>query len=196
LFAGLASAIALVLAIITGQAVAHRRGLGRLLGGIAFAPLLVSPIVLSFGLSALWLAPLGGAAAVGILIVVSQATLALPFSLQGIGVSLSGLSTAPREAARSLGASPWRAYLDIELPMAAAGLRTAGLFAFALGLGEFTATNFLATPTTTTLSVLVYRLEAIRRAAFAQSVAALLVLLSLALFVGIAFAGGRRADVV
>jgi thiamine transport system permease protein len=196
LFAALASAIAVVLAITAGHAVARRSGSSRVVGGIAFAPLLVSPVVLSFALSELWLAPLGGAAAVGVLIIVSQATLALPFALQGMAVSLSAVPAAPREAAQSLGASPWRAYLDVELPMAAAGLRTAALFAFALGLGEFTATNFLATAPTTTLSVMLYRLEEVRRAAYAQSVAGLLVLLSLAAFLLIAAGGGRRADVL
>jgi thiamine transport system permease protein len=196
LFAGLASAIAVVLALVSGHAIARRAGAARAVGGLAFAPLLVSPVVLSFALSSYWLPSIGGASTVGVLIIVSQATLALPFALQGIGISLASLSPGPREAARSLGASPWRAYLDVELPMIASGLRTAALFAFALGLGEFTATNFLATAPTTTLSVMLYRLDAIRRAAYAQSVAGILVLLSLVAFLLIAVAGGRRADVL
>jgi thiamine transport system permease protein len=196
LFAGLASAIAVVLAIVSGHVIARRAGAARVVGGLAFAPLLVSPVVLSFALSQFWLPELGGASTVGVLIILSQATLALPFALQGIGISLTATTAAPREAARSLGASPWRAYLDVELPTIASGLRTAALFAFALGLGEFTATNFLATAPTTTLSVMLYRLEAIRRAAYAQSVAGILVLLSLGAFLLIAFAGGRRADVL
>ena len=196
LFASLASAIALLLAIASAGGIARRPGLARTIGGLAFLPLLVSPVVLSFALALSWRGLLGGESSVAILIVVSQATLALPFALQGLSGSLRSVPAGPGEAARALGATPWQAYLDVELPAARAGVRAAALFAFALGLGEFTATNFLATPATTTLSVELYHLQSVRLFPEAQAIAGLLVLVSLATFLAIALSGGgSRADV-
>ncbi len=182
LYAGLSSAAALLLALLAARGIARRPGLERALGALAFTPLLISPVVLSFALSRTYSAGLGGASAAPVLIIVSQATLALPFVLQSLTIALASTSPAPAEAARTLGATPRQAYLDIELPAIAPALRTSALFGLALGLGEFTATNFLATPSSTTLTVEAYRLEGIRLPGLAGTVAALLVLTSLVVF--------------
>jgi len=57
-----------------------------------------------------------------------------------------------------LGASPSRVWRRIDLPMIfRAGLVGAG-FAFAVSLGEFGATSFLARPSTPTLPIAIFRL--------------------------------------
>jgi thiamine transport system permease protein len=196
LFATLASLTALLLALGAARFLARRPRAHRIVGGLAFAPLLVSPVVLAFALAEFARPALGGASAAPLLIVLSQATLALPFALQAIGASLGSTDPRPGEAARALGAGPWQAYLDVELPMARAGIRTAGLFAFALGLGEFTATNFLSTGSSTTLSVELYRLESLRLGNLEPAVAALLVLASLGVLASVAVWGEGRADVL
>ncbi|MCI4349091.1 MAG: ABC transporter permease subunit [Thermoplasmata archaeon] len=196
LFAAVASAIALLLAIVSSHAQDPRRRATGRIRGIAFVPLLVSPVILAFALASAWRPLLGGASFVGLLIIVSQAMLALPFAVQAVGSAARGISKGPTEAARSLGAAPWQAYLDVELPQVLGGIRVAVLFAFALGLGEFTATNFLATGPTTTLSVALYRLEGIRLGSFAPAVAGILALVSLVVFLGIAASGERRVDVL
>jgi thiamine transport system permease protein len=192
LFAGGAAAIGLLLSVPATLAVLRRPGRGTVLGVLLFAPLLVSPVVLAFGLATFWRPLLGGESTVWALVLVSQSTLALPFVLQSLTLGGGGLSPAAREAAQTLGASPWGAFLDADLPRLRDGLVTASLFAFALGLGEFTATNFLVTPRYTTLSVALYGLEG-RQFAVADAAAGLLLLLSLAVFVGIAV-GGRRVE--
>jgi thiamine transport system permease protein len=70
---------------------------------------------------------------------------------------------------------------------------TAGLFAFALGLGEFTATYFLVTPNFTTLSVAVYDLQGLRQFPLAEAAAGLLLVVSLAVFAAVHY-GGRHAE--
>ncbi len=193
LFASAAALLALLLGVLTGYASGGR---GRASVGVQFVlfvPLLLSPIVLSFSLAEFWRPLLGGASTVWLLILLSQATLALPFALQSLQAALRRLAPAPREAARLLGASPFRAYLDADLGRAGAALRTASLFAFALGLGEFTATYFLATPTFTTLPVLLYGLQSVRQFAAADAAAAVLLLASLAVFLAITL-GGRRVE--
>jgi thiamine transport system permease protein len=192
-FAVVATALALLFAVATGFGLSERPGAARALRALVFAPLLVSPVVLSFALSQFWRPVFGGASTVGVLILLAQATLAIPFALPAVEVALRRVPSGLRESAQTLGQRPWSAYLDVELPLVRDGLVTAGLFAFALSFGEFTATYFLATPTFTTLPVELYRLEGFREPALAAAVAGLLVLVSLASFVVIV-RGGRRVE--
>ena len=194
LFAGLAAGIALVLGIAAGKAA--RSGSARrraALSVVVFLPLLVSPVSLAFSLASFWRPWLGGEGQVWLLIVISQATVALPFGLQALLVGLSRIPAAAAEGLNSLGAGRWTAYLDAELPGARGALYTMGLFAFAVGLGEFTATYFLATPTFTTLPLALYHLESSRHVAQAAGLAGLLVVLSVGLFIALGW-GGRRVE--
>ncbi len=193
LFATGAAVVALLLGIVLGFAVQGRTARAGALGLVLFVPLLLSPVVLAIALAEFWRPLLGGAPNVWILVIVSQAVLALPFALQSIEIPLSGLSPSVREGAEALGASRWVAFVDADLPRVRDGLATAGLFAFALGLGEFTATNFLVTARLTTLPVALYELADSRLFAVADAAAGLLLLLSLAVFLVIAV-GGRRVE--
>ena len=60
-------------------------------------------------------------------------------------------------AARSLGATPWRAWLRVSLPLVAPALRRGMAFAAATMLGEFAVTLFLSRPEWTTLTTLIYQ---------------------------------------
>jgi len=188
-FAAVAATIAIVLGILAGFRRPSARETG--LRAYLFLPLLISPIVLSFGLATFWRPLLGGNGSVWLLIVLSQATLGLPFALQGLDVALASVAPRFRESVETLGASPFVAYLESELPLVRPALVAAGLFAFALGLGEFTATYFLATPSFTTLPVEMYRLEGLRQPGLADAIAALLVVVSLATFAALQRVGGR-----
>jgi thiamine transport system permease protein len=57
-----------------------------------------------------------------------------------------------------LGASPWRVWREVDLPMVRRALLIAAGFAFAVSLGEFGATSFLARDDHPTLPVVIYRL--------------------------------------
>jgi thiamine transport system permease protein len=192
-FAVVAAGIAVVLGIVTGYAVARRPRRAGALGLLLFIPLLLSPVVLAFSLAEFWRPLFGGESTVWALVIVSQAALALPLALQSLEIPLSTLSPEQREVARALGATGWGAFLDADLPRVRNGLVTAGLFAFALGLGEFTATYFLVTPTFTTLPVALYDLANSRLAGVADAAAGLLLLLSLGVF-GAIVLGGRRVE--
>ena len=193
LFAVGASVLALLLGIVLGYAVAGRPRRASSLGLVLFLPLLISPVVLAFSLATFWRPLLGGAPNIWILVILSQAILALPFALQSIEIPLAGLSRSSREVAETLGASPWGAFLDADLPRVRQGLSTAGLFAFALGLGEFTATNFLVTPRFWTLPVALYNLANQRAFAVGDAAVGLLLLLSLAVFAALLY-GGRHVE--
>ena len=193
LFAAGATVLALLLGIVLAYAGAGRPRRSSSLGLVLFLPLLITPVDLAFSLATFWRPILGGAPNVWVLVILSQAILALPFALQSIEIPLAGLSRSAREAAQTLGASPWGAFLDADLPRIRQGLSTAGLFAFALGLGEFTATNFLVTPRYWTLPVALYHLADLRAFAVGDAAVGLLLLLSLGLFAALLL-GGRHVE--
>jgi thiamine transport system permease protein len=62
-----------------------------------------------------------------------------------------------RHAASVLGANPWQVWWEIDLPIVARAVLGSAIFAFAISLGEFGATTFLARPDYPTLPVAIYR---------------------------------------
>jgi len=60
------------------------------------------------------------------------------------------------EAARNLGASEWRVFLDILLPHMRPGLVAAALLCFTLSLDDFVITFFTSGPNTVTFPVKIY----------------------------------------
>jgi thiamine transport system permease protein len=193
IFAVGAAGVAVLLTVPAALSAARSSSKGTGLGLLLFAPLLVSPVVLAFSLATFWRPLLGGEGSVWALVIVSQAMLALPFALQTLAIPLAGISPAAREAAQTLGARPFGAFLDADLPRVREGMVTAALLAFALGLGEFTATYFLVTPRFTTLPVALYGLANARQLPVAGAAAGLLLLISLAVFLTLSL-GGRRVD--
>jgi len=71
---------------------------------------------------------------------------------------LRSVDPRQRQAAASLGASPSRVLLSVDLPVLWRPLLAATGFAFAVSLGEFGATSFLARPERPTLPVVIYQL--------------------------------------
>jgi thiamine transport system permease protein len=189
-FAALAAAVGFVVASASAFLSARRPGWATPLALVLFVPILLSPVVLAEALATFWRPALGGSANVWVLIVLSQALLGVPFALQALEIPLAGLGRHGREVAATLGATPWTAFVDVELPRVRRGIQSAVLFAFALGMGEFTATNFLVTPKTTTLPVAVYTLQNARLLPAASAATGLLLLVSLGLFGLIVASGG------
>jgi len=74
-----------------------------------------------------------------------------------VAPTLRAIDERQREAAAVLGASPGRVRREIDLPVAGRALGVAAGFAFAISLGEFGATVFLARPDSPTLPVAIFR---------------------------------------
>jgi thiamine transport system permease protein len=190
-FAAVATAVVAALVLLVSYASTRPRREVGLLEGFAFLPVLLSPVILAFALKDFWGDTLGSPPFLWTLIVASQAALALPFVLQSVRTALRSLPANLRAAAQTLGASPWRAFWEVDVPLLRPALVAGATFAFALGLGEFAATNFLYIPTYTTLIVEAYLLETLRLPGPAAALGALLVVVSgVALFLLIR--GGNR----
>jgi thiamine transport system permease protein len=133
----------------------------RLLRGIdalLMLPLGVSAVTVGFGfLIALDRPPLDLRGS-RLLVPLAQALVGAPFVVRTMLPVLRAVDTRLREAAAVLGASPPRAWREVDLPLVRRALLIAAGFAFAVSLGEFGATVFIARPDRPTLPVAVARL--------------------------------------
>ncbi len=112
-----------------------------------------------------------------IVVPIAHAVVGIPFVVRTMVPMLRSVSPRVREAAAMLGASPWRARREVDLPAAARGAAVGAGFAFAVSLGEFGATSFIPRrPETLTAPLALFRLlstpgEALRGQAMALAVA-------------------------
>ncbi|WP_409202723.1 ABC transporter permease [Streptomyces rochei] len=159
-YAVAATAIAVVIGGLAAAALT-RRDAGRFVRGfdaLLMLPLGVSAVTVGFGfLIALDEPPLDLRSS-WILVPLAQAVVGVPFVVRTMLPVLRAVDVRLREAASVLGASPWRVWREVDLPMVRRALLVAAGFAFAVSLGEFGATVFIARPDSPTLPVAVARL--------------------------------------
>ena len=95
-----------------------RRGAVLWLRALVFLPFVVSPVMVAFGLLLLypqWTASFG-------LLVAAYALLAYPFVAKSLAAALDSLPAHYlAQAARTLGATPWRVFWRVTLPLLAPG---------------------------------------------------------------------------
>ena len=147
------STVALVLATVLGVLHALAAQASVAWRAAAFLPFVVSPVTVAFGLLLLypsWTASLA-------LLLMAYAVLAYPFVAKSLSAGLDSLPANLTQAARSLGASPWRCFWRVSLPLLQPALRRGMAFAAATALGEFAVTLFLSRPEWTTLTTLIYQ---------------------------------------
>ena len=70
----------------------------------------------------------------------AAAIMALPLMVRAMRLSIEAVDSRLEAAARTLGASPWRSFLTITLPLARPGLLAGAVLGFARSIGEFGAT--------------------------------------------------------
>ncbi|HEY6532268.1 MAG TPA: ABC transporter permease subunit, partial [Acidimicrobiales bacterium] len=162
LFALTATVIAVVLGGCASWAIAGARGRrsqrwARWTDTALMIPLGTSAVTVGFGFliafdeppvnlrSSAWLVPL------------AHAVVAMPFVVRLLVPALRSIDPTLREAAGVLGASPGRVWREVDLPVVSRALAAAAGFAFAVSLGEFGATVFLARPDRPTLPIAIYR---------------------------------------
>ncbi|HET8605375.1 MAG TPA: iron ABC transporter permease [Marmoricola sp.] len=159
-----ATAIALSLGVLVSFLVSRRprrRGARRLVGaldGAFMLPLGVSAVTLGFGFLITLDHPPVDLRTSPALIPIAQAMVALPLVVRTVAPVLRSVDPRQRQAAASLGAGPLRVLLVVDLPHAWRALLAATGFAFAVSLGEFGATSFLARSDNPTLPVVIYQL--------------------------------------
>ncbi|MBC7227054.1 MAG: iron ABC transporter permease [Thermoflexales bacterium] len=134
-------------------ALARRGQVARTLDALFMLPLGASAVTLGLGflmvfrraVTSPWLVPL------------AHTLIALPLVIRTLQPALASIPPRLQEAARVLGASPWRAWWTVEWPILWRASLAAATFAFTVSLGEFGATLLLARPEYPTLPVAIYR---------------------------------------
>ena len=150
-------AVALALPAGTLAALALERG--RLRGRSVWAALLLSPLVVpgvAAGLGFLILAAALGLLRSRSVLIAAHVALVLPFVVRSVWVSVRNLDPALERAAASLGASPWRVFRRVTLPLLRPGLFAGLLFAVVVSLNEFVVSLFISNRVTEILPVAMF----------------------------------------
>lgn len=147
--AGLTTLLLLVLGTpIAWWLACGRSRLRTVVGALVTLPLVLPPAVLGFYLLVL-LGPQGPVGhftqwlGLGLLpftfagLVVASSLYSMPFVVQPLQQAFAAIGRAPLEAAATLRASPWDAFVSVALPLAGPGFVTAAVLGFAHTVGEF-----------------------------------------------------------
>lgn len=153
--AAIVTAIALSVAIPAAYAVVRGSFPGR---NAAFA-LITSPLILPtvvIGLGVLIAFTRVGLVATWPGLILAHLVLTIPFCVRILATTLATLPPDVEDAAAMLGASPWRVFRRVTLPMLAPGMISAGVLTFLLSFDEIVITLFIAGPRLYTLPVEVF----------------------------------------
>jgi len=149
--AALASLASLPLAVAVGWLLARRRFPGKaLLDALVHLPLVLPPVVVGYAL----LVGFGSQGPIGRLLgqfgielafrwtgaALAAAIMGFPLMVRTIRLSIENVDRRLEHAAATLGASPWRRFFTITLPLSWPGLVAGAVLGFAKALGEFGAT--------------------------------------------------------
>jgi putative spermidine/putrescine transport system permease protein len=133
-------------------AIAEGRWRGRdVLETLFLSPKFVPTVVVGFSI-------LGFASAIHVFdpftrLVMGHVVITIPFTVRAVLAALVGIKSSLTEAAISLGAPPWRAFLDVTLPLARTGIVAGALMAFVLSFDEVAVSLFLSDAFTQTLPI-------------------------------------------
>jgi thiamine transport system permease protein len=183
--AGAATLLAVVVGGLAalGLSAGRRTGWMRSVDALLLLPLGTSAVTIGLGMLLAFGRPPLDLRNTGLLVVLAQALVAIPFVVRVLAPAMRGFDRRYLEVAAVLGRSPGRAWRSVGLPLLLPAVAVAVGFAFAVTLGEFGATIFLADPAEPTLPVAISRLlarpgQTTLAAAYAAS--ALLMLLTVA----------------
>ena len=145
-------AIRLSLEVSVSAILARKDFYGKsIVGGIIHLPLVLPPVVIGY----LLLVAMGRNGFIGKYLyqwfgltfgfswkgaVLASAVVAFPLVVRAIRLSLENIDLKLEQAARTLGASAWRVFLTITLPLSLPGILAGVVLGFARSLGEFGAT--------------------------------------------------------
>lgn len=133
--------------------VRHEFSLKRLYRSLVVAPMTIPGLIL--GIALLMLFDYLGVARSLYTVMVGQLVFVVPFVLVTVSARLRGFDRELEDAARDLGASRWRTYRHVTIPLLAPGIISGALFAFTLSFDDFLIAFFTSGPLNT-LPVYIY----------------------------------------
>ena len=151
----------MIVATILGTAAAVFLARSRFVGRSAMRAFFLSPVVLpgvvvGFALYAFFIASGMGISRTIWGLWIGHILYSTPYVIGTVGASLATFDVSLEEAARSLGASPLRAFRKITLPNIAQGIQAGSIFAFIVSFGQFEVSLFLSAPNSEPLPIAMY----------------------------------------
>ena len=195
--ATLSALLALVLALLIAGARAASASLPLRVGlGLpAYTYLAIPAIVLSLGfflaIRAFGVLP---SVAAGPVVILANALLALPFAVATLGPPLEATVRGHGRLIRSLGLSGWMQWRFVEWPLIGREIGVVLALSFCFSLGDLGVIALFGTESFSTLPLLMYRALGAYRSNDAASIAALMLVLTVAVFTAFPYAFGRLAD--
>jgi thiamine transport system permease protein len=157
-FALAATLIAVILGCFSAAFLSGSKGrTAAFLDPVFMLPLSTSAVTLGFGfIISLDEPPLDLRTSL-VLPAIAHAMVAFPFVVRSLLPAWRSIPQHLREAAAVLGGSPWRVWRTVDWPILGRGLLVGAVFAFAISMGEFGATSFVARPEMSTMPLAIFR---------------------------------------
>ncbi len=159
--------------------------LTSILDSLFMLPMIVSSVMLGLGYMILKKSFSARFSDSGILIIFAHSIIAYPFVIRSVTGVLRKIKPSLLHAAASLGASPGRVFVTVELPLLKGALLTGAAFAFAISMGELNATILLAGTGTATIPLAIYRLIGSYNFYGACALGAILIMITILIFIGL-----------
>jgi len=134
-------------------ALAKPTRLEKILDPLIMLPLGASAVMLGLG----FILSFGRALASPFFVPIAHTLIALPFVIRALQPALASIPEKLRQAAATLGASPFRVWQTVDFPILSRATLSAATFAFTVSLGEFGATLLLTRPDYPTIPIAIQR---------------------------------------
>jgi thiamine transport system permease protein len=161
LVAAVTTIAASILGLLTAYLIAGRNRpewISRILDPLFMLPLATSAVTLGFGFTIALDTPPLDLRSSWWMIPIAHTLVAIPFVVRSVLPALRAIPPNLLESAAVLGASPFKRWLVIELPLLSRGIIVGATFAFTVSMGEFGASLFVARPDMPTIPIVIFRL--------------------------------------
>jgi len=152
-YAGITVLLSLTLGYPAAYALAKPTRLEKFLDPLIMLPLGASAVMLGLG----FILSFGRALASPWFVPIAHTLIALPFVIRTLQPALASIPERLRQAASTLGASPFRVWQTVDFPILSRATLSAATFAFTVSLGEFGATLLLTRPEYPTIPIAIQR---------------------------------------
>jgi spermidine/putrescine transport system permease protein len=176
-----ASLAATVLGTMAG--IAMHRYRSRLLPVMVLTPIAMPEILLGVSLLIFFITTFGEESLSLLTVIIAHTTFCIGFVAIIVRARLAGMDESIFEAARDLGATPWRTFRLVTLPLIMPGIIAGALMAFTLSIDDFVITFFTAGAGVPTLPLTIYTMVKIAVTPEVNALSTLLMLITLTLIV-------------
>jgi thiamine transport system permease protein len=152
-YASLTVILSLALGYPAAYALAKPTRLEKFLDPLIMLPLGASAVMLGLG----FIISFGRSLASPWFVPIAHTLVALPFVIRTLQPALASIPERLRQAASTLGASPFRVWQTVDFPILSRATLSAATFAFTVSLGEFGATLLLTRPEYPTIPIAIQR---------------------------------------